>query len=136
MMPCRASRTRSVFVLITMPSPAGIAQDAIGFGDFSISTRHMRQFAGTDSLSWKQKRGTSRPRRSQACSTDVPGSTSISIPSIVSLGIGAFLFRGFAAMGVVAVVADPLLHLIAEMPDQRLNRPGRRIAQGADAAAV
>src|ERR1700754_3317416 len=136
MMPRRASRTRSVFVLITMPSPAGIAQDAIGFGAFSISTRHIRQFAGTESLSWKQNRGTSRPRRSQACSTDVPGSTSISTPSIVSLGIGAFLFRSFAAMGMVAVVADPLLHLVAEMPDQRLDRPGGCVAEGADAAAV
>jgi hypothetical protein len=29
---------------MTIPSAAGIAQDAIGFGDFSISTKHMRQF--------------------------------------------------------------------------------------------
>ena len=50
--PSRAARTSSVSVRITMPSPAGMAQDAIGLGDFSISTRHMRQLPAIDSRSW------------------------------------------------------------------------------------
>lgn len=70
-----------------MPSWQGMAQEAIGLGERSISTRHIRQFAGTDNRSWKQKRGISMPSRSQACSTEVPGSTSISISSMVITGI-------------------------------------------------
>ncbi len=35
-----------------MPSVTGVAQAGIGFGAFSISTRHMRQLAATDSFSW------------------------------------------------------------------------------------
>jgi hypothetical protein len=50
--PLRALCTMGVSVLITMPSAAGIAQLAIGFGDFSISTRHMRQLPAIDSRSW------------------------------------------------------------------------------------
>ena len=50
--PLRAFFTSGVLVLITMPSPTGMAQEAIGFGDFSISTRHMRQLPATDSRSW------------------------------------------------------------------------------------
>ena len=33
-----------------MPSITGVAQAGIGFGAFSTSTRHMRQFAATVSL--------------------------------------------------------------------------------------
>ena len=44
-------RATGEFVRITMPSAAGIAQDAIGLGDFSISTRHMRQLPATESRS-------------------------------------------------------------------------------------
>ena len=54
-------------VLITMPSPAGIAQDAMGLGDFSISTRHMRQLPAIARRWWKQNTGISRPAASQAC---------------------------------------------------------------------
>jgi hypothetical protein len=35
-----------------MPSIAGMAQDATGFGERSISTRHMRQFPAIDRRSW------------------------------------------------------------------------------------
>ncbi len=51
MTPLRALVAIGESVLITMPSAAGIAHDAIGFGDFSISTRHMRQLPATDSRS-------------------------------------------------------------------------------------
>jgi len=87
MTPWRARRTISLSVRITMPSPAAMAQEATGLGARSISTRHMRQLAGTDSRSWKQKRGTSMPSCSHACRIEVPGSTSISMPSMVSFGI-------------------------------------------------
>ncbi len=46
--PLRAFLTTGVSVLITMPSPAGIAQEAMGLGDFSISTRHIRQLPAID----------------------------------------------------------------------------------------
>ena len=52
MTPLRALCTRSVLVLTTIPSPQGMAQAATGFGARSISTRHMRQFAGTLRRSW------------------------------------------------------------------------------------
>ena len=35
-----------------MPSATGVAQAGIGFGAFSISTRHMRQLAAIVSFSW------------------------------------------------------------------------------------
>ena len=41
-----------VSVLITMLSAAGIAQEAIGFGDFSISTRHIRQLPAMFRRGW------------------------------------------------------------------------------------
>ena len=40
-----------VFVFIFIPSAAGIAQDAIGFGDFSNSTKHILQFPAIDNFS-------------------------------------------------------------------------------------
>ncbi len=85
--PLRAFCAFSDLVWMTMLSVAGIAQEAIGFGDFSCSTRHIRQLPAIANRSWKQKCGTSTPRRWHACSTVVPGGTSISCPSIVSFGI-------------------------------------------------
>mmetsp|Transcript_29180 Transcript_29180/g.74461 ORF Transcript_29180/g.74461 Transcript_29180/m.74461 type:complete len:445 (+) Transcript_29180:1810-3144(+) len=41
--PSRAFLTTGVLVLIFIPGPAGMAQEAWGLGLFSISTRHMRQ---------------------------------------------------------------------------------------------
>ena len=35
-----------------MPSAAGMAHDATGFGDFSISTKHILQFPAIDNFSW------------------------------------------------------------------------------------
>ena len=45
------TRILGVFVFITIPSAAGIAQEAIGFGDFSISTKHILQFPAIDYFS-------------------------------------------------------------------------------------
>jgi hypothetical protein len=39
----RAACTFGVLVSTIMPSAAGIAQDAIGFGDPCMATRHIRQ---------------------------------------------------------------------------------------------
>ena len=50
--PLRALVTVSVSVRMTMPSPAGMAQEAIGFGARSISTKHILQLPATDSRSW------------------------------------------------------------------------------------
>ena len=36
---------------ITIPSAAGIAHEAIGLGDFSISTKHILQFPAIDNFS-------------------------------------------------------------------------------------
>ena len=52
MTPWRALRTVGVSVWITMSGAAGMAQEAIGLGERSISTRHMRQLPATDSRSW------------------------------------------------------------------------------------
>ena len=38
------------FVKTFMPSATGVAHAGMGFGAFSISTRHMRQFAAIGSL--------------------------------------------------------------------------------------
>jgi len=40
------------FVNTFMPSATGVAQAGSGFGAFSTSTRHMRQFAAMESFSW------------------------------------------------------------------------------------
>lgn len=52
MTPSRAFLVSGVSVLIFMPGPAGMAQDATGLGDFSTSTRHMRQLPAIDSRWW------------------------------------------------------------------------------------
>src|SRR3546814_13069583 len=75
------------------------------------------------------------PSCSHACSTDVPGSTSISIPSIVSLGMGGVPLLGGDTVRGVAIFADPALHLRAEVADQTLDRPGGGISEGADRVA-
>jgi hypothetical protein len=52
MTPWRALRTVGVSVRMTMPSPTGMAHEAMGLGARSISTRHMRQLPATDKRSW------------------------------------------------------------------------------------
>ncbi len=47
-----AAIARADRVKTFMPSTTGVAQAGIGFGAFSTSTRHIRQFAATDSFSW------------------------------------------------------------------------------------
>ncbi len=48
---CAASAFGDLVCTI-MPSITGVAQAGMGFGDFSTSTRHMRQLAATGSFSW------------------------------------------------------------------------------------
>ena len=54
--PSRAFLTTGVSVLIFIPGPAGMAHEAWGLGDFSISTRH------TASCKDKSAPGTQRGR--------------------------------------------------------------------------
>ncbi|MCW0415870.1 hypothetical protein NB689_001624 [Xanthomonas sacchari] len=42
----------SLRVCTFMPSMTGVAQAGDGLGDFSTSTRHMRQLAAIGSFSW------------------------------------------------------------------------------------
>ena len=49
--PFRAFSTKAVLVLIFIPSAAGIAHEAIGFGAFSNSTKHILQFPAIDNFS-------------------------------------------------------------------------------------
>ncbi len=49
--PFRAFSTKGVLVFIFIPSATGIAQEAIGLGDFSISTKHIRQLPAIDNFS-------------------------------------------------------------------------------------
>src|ERR1019366_1741135 len=93
--PSRALRTIGDLVLTSGGSPLGPdrqsrtpqAQDAIGLGEPTSSTRHMRQLPAIDSRAWKQKRGISAPAASQAWSSVYSGGTSISLPSTMSLVI-------------------------------------------------
>src|SRR6202163_1926535 len=93
--PSRALRTIGDRVLTSGGSPLGPgrqsrtpqAQDAIGLGEPTSSTRHMRQLPAIDSRAWKQKRGISAPAASQACSSVNSAGTSISLPSTMSLVI-------------------------------------------------
>src|SRR6201986_4932136 len=93
--PSRALRTIGERVLTAGGSPFGPgrqsrtpqAQDAIGFGEPTSSTRHMRQLPAIDSRSWKQNRGISAPAASHACSSVYSAGTSISLPSTMSLVI-------------------------------------------------
>jgi hypothetical protein len=74
----RAFFTIGVLVNTSGGSPLGpgrrsrtpMAQEAAGFGGPPFtSTRHMRQLPAIDRRSWKQKRGTSAPASSAACSS-------------------------------------------------------------------
>ena len=66
MTPSLAFLTMGEAVKIFIPGIVGKAQLATGFGDFSISTRHMRQLPATERRSWKQKRGMLMPTDSHA----------------------------------------------------------------------
>jgi len=52
MTPCCALTAFSLLVRTIMPGVTGVAQAGIGFGAFSTSTRHMRQFAAMLSFLW------------------------------------------------------------------------------------
>src|SRR5687767_8911176 len=64
----------------------------------------------------------------------MPAGTSISIPSIFILGMTISGSLGREAAGLP--LGDAPFHLRAEMADQALDRPGRRVAQGADRVAL
>src|SRR5215472_1992246 len=131
--PWRAFLAFSLSVWMTMPSATGMAQEAIGFGAFSCSTRHMRQLPAIARRSWKQKCGTSTPASWHACSTVVPGGTSTWTPLTVSFGISSS--RRPPRRGL-AVLPDPPLHLRPEMADQALHRPSGGVAQSADGVSL
>ena len=68
----------------------------------------------------------------------MPGSASISLPSTLSLRharYSAAISDAGTAGGARAIFVDALFDLGAEMPDQALDRPGRRVAQRADGVA-
>ena len=50
--PCCAFSALSLCVRTIMPGVTGVAQAGIGFGAFSMSTRHMRQLAAMLSFLW------------------------------------------------------------------------------------
>ena len=50
--PSRAFFTSGVVVLMFMFGITGMAHDATGFGDFSTSTRHIRQLPAMDKRWW------------------------------------------------------------------------------------
>src|SRR4026208_944229 len=108
-----------------------MAQEACGLGVPFTSTRHMRQLPAMDRRSWKQKRGTSAPACSQACSSVVPFSISISVPSIISFGI---LHRlSSAALGVPALLVyyfSPTKGMIGRAIFLIVLKPVHRLLQG------
>src|SRR5215217_33132 len=141
--PSRALRTIGDRVLTWGGSPFGPgrqsltaqAQDAIGFGEPTSSTRHMRQLPAIDRRSWKQKRGISAPAASHACSSVYSGGTSMSVPSTMSLVILPPSLRRHAhglGMRVRRILVDAPLDLGAEMANEPLHRPGRAVAERAN----
>ena len=64
-------------------------QEICSFGCPSISTTHMRQLPSTERSGCQQKCGIAIPSRRAASMTLVPAATSISCPSIVSLGMSS-----------------------------------------------
>ena len=52
MTPSRAFFVSGLSVKIFISGITGIAHEATGFGAFSTSTRHIRQFPAIDSRSW------------------------------------------------------------------------------------
>src|SRR5262245_39965051 len=74
-------------VRTTMPSVTTVLHAICSLGAFSTSTRHMRQLPSTGRSGCQQKCGTSLPSCNAAWITVVPGATSISLPSIVHLGM-------------------------------------------------
>ena len=70
-----------------MPSVTCVLQAIWSLGIFSISTRHMRQLPSTGRSGCQQKCGMWIPSSSAAWMTVVPAGTSISLPSMVHLGM-------------------------------------------------
>src|SRR5260370_19043833 len=128
--PSRALRTIGDRVLTSGGSPLGPgrqsrtpqAQEAIGLGEPTTSTRHMRQLPAIDSREWTQKRGISAPATSQACSSVNSAGTSISLPSTMSLVIAVSSLSHLAVRRGDA----QLLHFCSN-PSLSLGAVGRQI---------
>ncbi len=70
-----------------MPSVTTVLQAIWSLGIFSISTVQVRQLPSTGRSGCQQKYWMSIPLARAAWRTVVPGATSISLPSMVHLGI-------------------------------------------------
>ena len=86
--PLRALLAFSDWVWITMPSAAGIAQDAIGFGDFSCLDQAHAAIAGDrQALVKAEMRDLDAGMLGRPAASSCPAGTSTSCPSIVSFGM-------------------------------------------------
>ena len=109
-----ASCAFGLVVCTTMPSVTTVLQAICSFGIFSTSTRHMRQLPSTGRSGCQQKCGMWMPWSSAAWITVVPGATSISLPSIVHLGMAylssspAITFRP-PMMATASAIRPPLI---------------------------
>src|SRR5262245_38916115 len=74
----------------------------------------------------------SRPTSSSACSTVRPSGTSIARPSTLILGTLELEALGEGALALAHV----RLEVAPEVPQQSLDRPGRRVGEGADGLAL
>src|SRR6266540_2918686 len=143
---CPARATSLVcWVLTTMPSVTVVVQAVSGLRCPTTSTRHCRQAPSGASRRWSQKRGIWMSLCSAARITSVPGATSISWSSMVTLtvvgvvsAIWGLLLRADRharpAEGT-AVAVDVLVELCAEVPECRDDGAGGAVAEGTERAA-
>ena len=110
-----ASVAFAFLVEITMPSATTVLQAICSFGIFSTSIMQVRQLPSTGRSGCQQKCWMWMPLSSAACSTVVPGATSISLPSMVHLGIGPYLSSSPATtfsppmMATASAIRPPLI---------------------------
>src|SRR5215212_5660873 len=140
--PARAT-SEVTWVLTSMPSVTVVVQAVSGLRWPATSTRHWRQAPRGASSRWSQNRGTIVPRRSAARMTSVPGGTSSSVPSMVTLtvvGLSSDIGLLVGADGDAgpreraAAAADVLVELVAEELQGGDDRAGRPVAEGAERA--
>ena len=117
-----------------MPSATGMAQDAIGFGAFSMLDQAHAAIAGDgEPLVEAEMRDLDAGllaglQHRRACrDLDL-------LPSMVSFGIVAYSAASRARDARYS--RDAPLHLGPEMPDQALHRPRRGVAERADRVAL
>ena len=82
-----ASTALGLFVWMTMPSEITVLQAIWSFGIFSTSIMQVRQLPSTGRSGCQQKCWMWIPLSRAAFKAFVPGATSISLPSIVHLGM-------------------------------------------------